>query len=174
MSHSNSDVCDQLMALLGKPRAVNVGLLLGLIDRLEEKPIIECPFEKYWGYSLPKSGISLNFDNELGIFDSFSLELRTFDSEDFKPYVGRLPYGVSRDDSVAVVEAKLPGSTMEIKDYRFDADLRPLVVRFVFLAPDLNAPGLGERILSMVRVDYVDAVRNPAKAASLGYDVRQK
>ena len=173
MTDQNIDVCDQLMEILGKPRPTNAELLIRLIDALEEKPELDSFNERHCDYWFRKSGIRLQFDNELGIFDQLFLELRTFDFEDCRPYGGKLPYGINRDDSADAVEAKLPGSTMQLKDYRFDKDLRPLVVRFEFLASDFNEPGFGEKRLRLVYVDWVDAARDPNKAASLGYDVRQ-
>jgi hypothetical protein len=174
MTHSNKDVCDQVIELLGKPRPINAQLLMNLIESLEEKPMLDYGFDRHWEYYFPRSGISLDYDNQLGIFDQLRLHLRTFDTEEYRPFAGNLPYGIDRDDSAEAVEARLPGSTMLLKDYQFDADLRPLVVLFVFTAQDYCAPGAGVKHLTMVTIDYVDAVRNPTKAASLGYDARRK
>jgi len=168
------EICDQLLKLLGKPRATNGLLFMRLIQTLEERPILDYEADRHWEYYFPGAGISLQFDNKIGIFDRFSLFLRTFDTETNRPFAGELPFGINRDDSVESVESKLPGSTMVLKDYRFDVDLRPLVVQVAFLPDCYGAPGRAEKHLRMLTVDYVDAARNPAKAASLGYDVGRK
>ncbi len=106
------------------PRPASGDLLVSLVDRLHEKPSVD----DFGFYRFHMSGVLLHFDDDHGFFDQLILELRTGRTEETKPFGGMLPFGISRDDTEETVEKKLPGCTMEIKDYRFDLDLRPLVV----------------------------------------------
>ena len=72
-----------------------------------------------------------------------------------EPYRGSLPFGIMRDDSCDEAEAKCRGITMAVKDYRTNTNLRPLVVTCHFHGADFQQPGIGERKLTMVSVDFV-------------------
>jgi len=151
---------EQLIGLLGKPRTENVDLLIRLVQDLDDKPRIQYWSQKYWGYEFDKSGIYLDFDNELGIFNHMILRILTPGVRaGMRPYAGNLPFGITIDDSAEQVEQKFRGGTMAVKDYRFDMDLRPLVVTFHFGTADLEAPGVGERKLTMVSMVYEESLR---------------
>ena len=173
MINSKPELCDLLIGLLGQPAPENGQIFMDIIDQINEKPVLAFDFPSISEYNFPLSGISISFDRDLRIFDCLVFELRCFEGSDRKPFTGRLPYGIKRTDSEQQVEQEFPGSTMRLKDYRFDADLRPLAVQFVFQAAGhLDASFGGERTLALVVIDYADPKKNPNKAVSLGYDVR--
>jgi hypothetical protein len=149
---------EQLVSLLGKPRAVHVDLLIQLVQDLGEKPEIQYLSEDHLCYDFEQSGICLYFD--YGIFYSVNLSILTarVRAGNMKPYPGNLPFGINFDDSEEEVSTKFPGGAMAVKDYRFDVDLRPLTVTFHFNTLDYQAPGVGERKLTMVSVVYEDAL----------------
>ena len=165
------DACEELIALLGKPRPTNAQLFMNLIQGIDEKPILDYFHHRYCDYDFLKSGIRLQFDTELGIFDRLRFQVHRGYSDEHQSYAGRLPFEIGRNDSVEEVEAKIPGSTMQLKDYRFDLDLRPLVLNCVF--SEANEPVFPQRYLRWITVDYLHVLCEPLRAASLGYDVRR-
>ena len=151
---------EQLEALLGKPHAENVDLLIRLIDDLGDRPNIQHLSKRTWSYYFERSGIELYFDTVYEFFNQMNLYIWT-DSVTpggNKPYAGNLPFQITADDSEEQVQKKLPGGCMEVKDYRFDNDLRPLVLTFHFGTADRQSPGVGERKMFMVSVLYEDAL----------------
>ena len=76
-----------------------------------------------------------------------------------KPYAGNLPFDINRDDSEEELARKFPGGMMAVKDYRFDLDLRPLIVTLHVGTLDFQSPGVGKRKLKMVSVKYEDPMR---------------
>jgi hypothetical protein len=147
--------CEKLLDLLGKPRPTSAELLIQLIDDLGEKPKVDCTHDRLWSYDFPRSGVSLEFDTKLGMFIYLTLFVLVLSDENGelgsrRPYDGALPFGFTASDSYSEVEAKLPGGTMVVKDYRFAVDLRPLVVRTAF-----HPPGPPRAPLHFISVEYV-------------------
>jgi len=153
-------IYERLVELLGKPRPRGSELLVRLIEDLGESPVVDCSHDRVWIYQLSQSGIQLFFDTKTGMFWSLTLEIATAQVRAgyVRAYDGDLPYGINRSDARDTVESKFPGGTLAVKDYRFDADLRPLVITFHFQAPDPDSPGVGEQQLTMVTAQYI----NPA------------
>lgn len=139
----------RLIELLGVPRPASASIFIHLIEDLKEKPSIDCEHERIWFYDLRESGIKLTFDNMDGAFIQANLCIATPEVEcgGIRPYRGSLPYGIALSDSKETVELKFPGSTMSVKDYRTDIDLRPLVVTISF---DVS----GEK-MTLVSIDYI-------------------
>lgn len=146
---------EQLVNILGKVRPESGNLLAALARELDEKPKIECSDDNLWFYDFNEHGFKLYFLVEEGQFVMLHICIATAEvcEGDIKPFPGELPYGILRTDSRELVESKLPGSTMEVKDYRFDADLRPLTVTFHFRSKHFSDP-LSEELLSMVSVKF--------------------
>jgi hypothetical protein len=150
---------EQLIDLLGKPRSVNERLFADLVRLLGNRPSFYA-IKEHRFYDFNEAGISLYFDDGYGIFTSVNLHIRTAGVREgsVNRYAGNLPFGITIDDSEQDVEAKLPGGMMAVKDYRFDVDLRPLIVTFSFGTPDFQSPGVGRREMTMVAVSYEDAL----------------
>lgn len=155
------DTYDRVTTLLGKSRNQTAQLLLKFIEDLDEKPHVDCNHERIWVYEFPLTGLVLDFDAKYGMFycATFHISTGPTKSGTLQSYSGSLPFGISYDDSREEIERKLPGGTMEVKDYRFDVDLRPLIVTFHF---GYHSPGAPEEwseelALVSVRFDYSDS-----------------
>jgi hypothetical protein len=147
------DLCDQLIELLGKP-GINSDVLKRLTQDIGETPVHHDTHPRLWFYDFPQSGIILDFDSKHQMFTAVTLFISIVPDENGdlgpgRPYSGNLPFGINKSDTFEEVEAKLPGGATTVKDYRFHADLRPLIVQFHF------KPGRTESKMLFVSVDYL-------------------
>jgi len=85
--------------------------------------VIECNSEDAQ-YFFERSGITLDYNQERGRFERFFLNMapsREVEGDfGYKiVYRGNLPFGITRTDTISEMEAKMPGITSYVKDYRF-------------------------------------------------------
>jgi hypothetical protein len=137
---------ERLVALLGKSPDQHLSMLSAIESELDEATIIKSRDNEYKFYDLPQSGITLDFSGQKNIFVAFTLFLDLGNDAPGQCYRGNLPYGISRDDTKQILEARVPGITMAVKDYRYDLDLRPLIMQCHFAADTKR--------LSFISVDY--------------------
>ena len=147
---------ERLSELVGKTRPDSARLLIHLIEDLGEQPVVDCIDDELCLYDFVGVGAKFFYYTEDGSFRMLQLCIATAQVKagELQPYTGKLPFKISADDSRELVEKKLPGGTMSVKDYRYDTDLRPLVLTFHFNTPDPNSPGSGDERLTVVSVTY--------------------
>lgn len=136
-----SDLFIRIVELLGKSRKDNPDLLLALIKKLGENPLIEDLENHKSAYDFRNSGMRLFFDINEGIILAFELYIaipmnKNENENNFEPYSGNLTFGIQRIESRVSINEKIPGILHLSKNYGFDTDLRPFVITCFFYAEE--------------------------------------
>jgi hypothetical protein len=145
---------ERLFRLLGKRLSKDsvARLISDLTSELGDTPA------KFHGrttdsYDFDRSGIGLDFDQELGFFTNVSLCIFTASIEagNTTPYRGSLPFEIEVDDSREEIKKKIPSATTITGDDQLEVDMAPLIIQVRFRWPDSEP---GPQRLSMISAVY--------------------